>query len=431
MSRALTLRPVRRFAELFLLGGPAALVVAGLATLSAVRTGAVARDGLVPGFILVGLLFGLHVFLTLQGSRADQVLLPVAGGLTALGMVIIARLDAAAVWRQTAWAGLGTATALAAVIVLRNPSWLKRYKYTWAVLGLLVLAVTILFGRDPHGGGAALWIRVGPVQFQPAELLKVLLVIYLAGYLDDKRELLSAAVYRLGPLRLPPLPYLGPLVVMWGLTLLLLAVQKDLGLALLLFGLFLSMLYVASSRFIYVAGGLFLFFVGAYGVYRTFSYVQTRVNGWLDPWYDPLAGSYQIVQSLLALANGGILGTGLGRGRPDLIPAAMTDFPFAAVGEELGLAGAVALLALYLILVYRGYRIALVAFDPFQQLLATGLTTVLALQTFIIVGGTIKLIPVTGITLPFVSYGGSSLLTNYAIVGILLAISDRSARQRL
>ncbi len=431
MSRVLTLRPAGRFAESFLLGGPAALVVAGLATLSVVRTGAVAPQDLVPGFALAGLLLCLHLFLTLRGSRADQVLLPVAGGLTALGMVVIARLDADSLWRQTVWAGLGVAGALAAIVLLREPSWLKRYKYTWAVLGLLVLAVTMVFGRDPHGGGAALWLRVGPIQFQPAEVLKVLLVIYLAGYLDDKRELLSAAVYRLGPLRLPPLPYLGPLVVMWGLTLMLLAVQKDLGLALLLFGLFLSMLYVASSRLVYVGSGLGLFFAGAYGVYRLFSYVQTRINGWLDPWYDPLGGSFQIVQSLLALANGGILGSGLGRGQPDLIPAAITDFPFAAIAEELGLAGAVGLLALYLILVYRGYRIALAAFDPFQQLLATGLTTVVALQTFIIVGGTIKLIPLTGITLPFVSYGGSSLLTNFAIVGILLAISDRSARQRL
>jgi cell division protein FtsW (lipid II flippase) len=315
--------------------------------------------------------------------------------------------------------------------VLREPSWIKRYKYTWAVLALLILLLTLVFGRDPHGGGAALWIVVGPVQFQPSEVLKVLLVVFLAGYLDDKRELISRATFKLGPLRLPPLPYLGPLFLMWGLTLLLLAVQKDLGLALLLFGLFLAMLYVASSRLIYVVGGLSLFLAGAYVMYLSFAYVQVRVRGWLDPWFDPSGASYQMVQSLLAFGNGGLLGTGLGRGQPDLVPAAVTDFPFAAIGEELGLAGALGVLALYLVFLYRGYRIAIDAFDPFQQLLAAGLTTVIALQTFIIVGGNIKLIPLTGITLPFISYGGSSLLTNFAIVGILLAISDRAERQRL
>lgn len=423
------MRPAGRFWEGFLLLGPAAIVLVGLATLGAVRAGAVSEAALQPGFALIGLLLVLHLWLTVSGSQADQILLPVAAGLTAVGLTCVARLDPEALWRQTVWAGLGIAVAVALVAILREPSWLKRYKYTWAVLAVAILLFTLAFGRDPHGGGASLWLRIGPVQFQPAEVLKVLLVIFLAGYLDDKRELLASASLRVGPFRLPPLPYLGPLIVMWGLTLLLLAVQKDLGLALLLFGLFLAMLYVASARSIYVWGGLGLFLAGAYLIYRVFGYVQTRVHGWLDPWYDPTGGSYQIVQSLLAFANGGVIGTGLGRGQPLLVPAAVTDFPFAAIGEELGLAGAVAVLMLYLVFIFRGFRIALQAFDPFQQLLATGLTTVVALQTFIIVGGNVKLIPLTGITLPFISYGGSSLLTNFAIVGILLAISDRASRQ--
>ncbi|MCL5108340.1 MAG: FtsW/RodA/SpoVE family cell cycle protein [Chloroflexi bacterium] len=428
MSRILTARPTGRFSELYLLMWAGPLAAAGLATLSSVRSGQVQQAALQPAIVLLVVLLGLHFWLSFIGSRADQLLLPVAGGLAALGLVIVGRLDPDSLWKQTAWVGLGVGAAVVLVSALSEPSWLKRYKYTWAVLGVVIAGLTLVLGRDPHGGGASLWVRLGPAMFQPGEILKVLLAVFLAGYLDDKRELLSAASLRVGPLKLPPLPYLAPLAIMWGLTLLLLAVEKDLGLALLLFGLFLAMLYVASSRLVYVWSGLAAFGVGAYVIYRFFYYVQTRVHGWLDPWYDPTGGSYQIVQALLAIGSGRVLGTGLGQGMPTLIPAAVTDFPFAAIAEELGLAGCLAVVALYLILIYRGYRIALAAFDPFQQLLATGLTTVLALQVFVIVGGNIKLIPLTGITLPFISYGGSSLLTNFAIVGILLAISDRSAR---
>lgn len=430
MSKALFRRPVLRWTEFILILWPAVLAAAGLATLELVAGGEVSQATLYPSFVLSGLVIAIHVWLTMLGSRADQFLVPVAAMLSAIGIVIVARLDFDTVPRQVLWMGIGTGLAIATTLILREPSWLKRYKYTWAVLSLAILVATLLFGRDPHGGGARLWLMVGPIQFQPSEILKVLLVIFLAGYLDDKRELLSAAAFRVGPFRLPPLPYLGPLLVMWGLSLLLLVVLRDLGLTLLLLGLFLAMLYVASSRLVYVWGGLGLFFAGAYVAYHLFGYVQNRVTSWLDPWQDPLGGSYQIVQALLAFANGGVLGTGLGYGQPELIPAAVTDFPFAAIGEELGLAGAAAVLALYLVFIFRGYRIALAAFDPFQQLLAAGLTTVLALQVFVIVGGNIKLIPLTGITLPFISLGGSSLLTNFIIVGILLAISDRAERHR-
>jgi cell division protein FtsW (lipid II flippase) len=439
MSRSLGLRPSLRTTELGLIIWPAVLAAVGLVTVAAVRSGATAavpvldtyRDTLVPAFILAGLLFAVHLWLSMLGSRADQFLLPVAAALSAIGLVIVSRLEPEAVARQSVWLGLGMGLTILTLALLREPSWLKRYKYTWAILGVGILLATLVLGRDPHGGGARLWISFGPVQFQPSEILKVLLAIFLAGYLDDKRELLSAAAYRLGPFRLPPLPYLGPLFLMWGISLLLLLVLKDLGLALLLFGLFLSMLYVASSRPIYVWGGLLLFVAGAFLAYNLFGYVQVRVTGWLDPWSDPTNTTYQMVQSLLAFASGGVLGTGLGYGQPTLIPASMTDFPFAAIGEELGLAGSLAVLALYFVLIYRGYLIALRAFDPFQQLLATGLTTIVALQVFVIVGGNIKLIPLTGITLPFISYGGSSLVTNLIIVGILLAISDRTERQRV
>lgn len=422
------LKPTGRWSELLLLFWPAAIATVGLAGLAHARGDGISPGTLYPAAVLAAGFLVWHLALCLFGSRADQAVLPIAGGLAAMGLITVARLDPDSLSRQTVWVLLGVLVGLAAIVPLRDLTWLKRYKYTWATAGIAILLATFVLGQDPHGGGARLWISFGPVQFQPSELLKVLLAVFLAAYLDDKRELLSAGALRLGAFSLPPLPHLGPLLTMWGLSMLLLVVLKDLGLSLLLFGLFLAMLYVATSRQLYVWGGLALFAVAVFGAYQLFYHVRTRVTVWLDPWVDPLGSSFQIVQSLLALASGGVLGTGLGRGQPDLIPAAATDFPFAAIGEEWGLAGALAVLALYLILVYRGYAIALRAFDPFQQLLATGLTTVLALQVFVIVGGNIKLIPLTGITLPFVSYGGSSLLTNFAAVAMLLAISHRGAK---
>jgi cell division protein FtsW (lipid II flippase) len=264
------------------------------------------------------------------------------------------------------------------------------------------------------------------VYFQPSELLKVLFVIFLAAYLADQRELLIYATWRLGPLRLPPLPYLLPLVVMWLLVLGLVVVQRDLGAALLFFGIFLALLYAATARLDYVLAGLLAFAVGATVCYQLFGHVQDRVAIWLDPWAYAQGRGYQIVQALIALGAGGVFGAGLGYGYPEYIPAVHTDFVLAAIGEELGLLGSLAVVGLYLLLVYRGFRIALRAPEPYWQLLAVGLTTVLGLQALVILGGTIRLIPLTGITLPFVSYGGSSLLVNYLAIGLLLRISGES-----
>jgi cell division protein FtsW (lipid II flippase) len=263
----------------------------------------------------------------------------------------------------------------------------------------------------------------------------VLLVIFLAGYLDDKRELL-ASPYKVGPFRLPPLPYLMPLLLLWALALILFVVQRDLGSALLFFGIFLAMLYVASGKPFYVVSGLALFFAAAYllNVFLSsqFSHIQRRVDIWLNPWPVGQDEGFQIVQSLFALASGGVLGSGIGFGSPGIIPAVHTDMVIAAIGEELGLAGTLGVIALFMLLVYRGYHIALLARSGYEQLLAVGLTTILGLQTIIIIGGAIKLIPLTGITLPFISYGGSSLITNFVIVGLLLRISaPRSGTQRL
>ncbi len=281
---------------------------------------------------------------------------------------------------------------------------------------------------DLNGSGMRLWIGAGGVYFQPSELYKVILVVFLAAYLAEKRELIVLAGWRVGPLRLPPVPYLTPMVAVWLLSLGLVVVQRDLGAALLFFGIFLALLYVATERVSYVLAGLAAFGVGAVVAYRLFEHVRDRVSIWVDPWAQAQERGYQLVQALMALGAGGVFGTGLGYGLPDYIPAVHTDFVIAAIGEELGLLGSLAVVALYLLLVYRGFRIALRAPDTYLQLLAVGLSTVLGLQALVILGGTTRLIPLTGVTLPFVSYGGSSLLVNFAIIGLLLRISAERPR---
>jgi cell division protein FtsW (lipid II flippase) len=312
--------------------------------------------------------------------------------------------------------------------VLPNVDWLARYKYTWAAAGSLLVLTTFVLGVDLNESGMRLWIGAGGVYFQPSELYKVILVIFLAAYLAERRELIALAGWRVGPLRLPPLPYLLPLLVVWLLSLGLVVVQRDLGAALLFFGVFLALLYVATARLDYAAAGLGAFAVGGVIAYQLFGHVRDRVAVWLDPFAEAQGRGYQIVQALYALAAGGVLGTGLGYGYPEYIPAVHTDFAIAAIGEELGLLGSLGVVALYLLLVYRGFRIALRAPDAYLQLLAVGLTTVLGLQALVILGGTTRLIPLTGVTLPFISYGGSSLLVNYAIVGLLLRISAERPR---
>jgi cell division protein FtsW (lipid II flippase) len=302
---------------------------------------------------------------------------------------------------------------------------LKRYKYTFAALGIGLVLITMVFGIDPNGSGARLWLGFGELLFQPSEILKILLVFFVASYLDDKRELLSVHLTRIGSFELPPIPYLMPLLLMWGLSVLLLIGQKDLGPTFLLFGVFLGMLYAASSRSIYVWAGLILLVIAAYGSYHVFSHAHNRIDVWLDPWSDPQNRGYQVIQGLVALASGGVFGVGLGFGYPLLIPAVHTDFPFAAIGEEMGLLGTMGVVLLYLVLTYRGMKTAVEASDSFDQLVALGLTITVGLQAIIIIAGNLKLIPLTGITLPFVSYGGSSLASNFIILGLLLRISER------
>lgn len=384
--------------------------------------------------------------------RADQVLLPLVAVLSGLGLLLTARLqpsldalygseyygDIAA--KQSAFVLAGVMLLLFMALApldrifirLQRMSfmdWLKNHRWIWIILGLALVAITLVAGEGPAGQDQKLWLNLGPFNLQPSELLKVILVIFLASYLDEHREVMNEVPFRIGRLRLPPLPYLLPMVGMWGLTMGIIIIQRDLGAALLLFGLFLAMLYVATGRGWYVVAGLAAFAGGAYMLNRAIARVSERVQLWLDPWNS--VSGYQPVQSEYAISAGGIFGTGLGQGLPGYVPAAHTDYAFTSLTEELGLAGAIGVLIIYILLMYRGYRIGLSTnsrFRGFEQLLAIGLTSILALQTFIIVGGNLRVIPLTGVTLPFVSYGGSSVLVNFLIIGLLLRISASIAR---
>jgi cell division protein FtsW (lipid II flippase) len=300
---------------------------------------------------------------------------------------------------------------------------LRRYKYTALVLSLGLLAATFVFGTSVNG--ARIWISAGPIQIQPSEIVKVTLVIFMAGYLDENKDLLGS-VWRVGFLRLPPIPYLLPMILMWLASVLVLVVQNDLGTALLFFGIFLVMIYMATARPLYVVIGLASFALASSGAYVAFDRIGDRVQNWLDPWKDPIFVGYQPIQSDYSLTAGGVIGTGLAQGQPWRIPEVHTDFVFSAIGEELGLLGSVAVLALFMVLVMRAFGIAVSSRSGFSRLLAGGLAATLALQTVIILGGVLRVIPLTGITLPFISYGGSSLLTNFLIIGLLLAISDQN-----
>ncbi|MGE3910611.1 MAG: FtsW/RodA/SpoVE family cell cycle protein [Chloroflexota bacterium] len=417
-----------RWLELALLAFPVLLLATGLTTIALAGGNEPTQvdRGLV-GAMAVALLVA-HLWLTVRYPRADQVLLPTAAMVAALSIIMVARLQPDLAVRQATWVGIGTVAMLGTLMMLPRVGWLRQYRYTWAALGLLLVLSTFLFGVDPNGSGARLWLGFGGVYFQPSEILKVLLVVFLAAYLDDYRELLTLSRLRLGPLSLPPLPYLTPLLLMLAIALGSVVLQRDLGAALLLYGVFLSMLFVASGRLSYVLGGALTFVAGASILYQLFSVVKVRVDTWLDPWATATTTGYQLVQGLTALAAGGLLGTGLTYGYPGYVPAVHTDFMIAAIGEEMGLAGTLGVIGLYVVLVHRGLRIAMLSRDSFAGLLAAGLTSVLAIQALVILGGTLKLIPLTGVTLPLLSYGGSSVLANFVLLGLLLAVSGEPQR---
>ena len=434
-------RPRPRRRELALLGAVVAALAVGSLSLGLLRTGRLEpADPAGLGLYAAGLLLA-HLVLVVSGRRLDEILLPAAAFLGGIGLLLMERLPQDLVvqeigpWTlglgdlQLLWLGIALAVATTVAVVLRTDRWLRLYKYTWAAAGLVLLALTFVFGSEVNG--SRLTLSLGPISGQPSELLKVILVVFFAAYLAENRVLLADARVRLlGPVTVPPLQYLAPIGAMLALALGIVVVQRDLGAALLFYAVFLALLFLATGRLTDVVLGLLLFAAGFALLALLFPHVQQRIAIWLDPWADPLGDGYQLIQALHAFARGGLLGTGLGAGLPEIdgrppIPAIHTDFPLAAIGEELGMTGVVAVLAAYLVIVERGLRIAAASRDDFRALLAAGLALVVGVQAAIIAAGNLKLIPLTGITLPFVSYGGSSLLANALVVGILLALSDR------
>jgi cell division protein FtsW (lipid II flippase) len=434
------IRPRPRWLELRLLALVAFAVVAGSLSLALTVDG---RFGLYDAGATVLFLVALavaHLAQVLAGRRTDQILLPAVAMLGGISLLLMQRLPQDLV-RQTnlgvplglaevqlVWLLSGLAIATTLGIVVRSDLWLRRYKYTWAAVGVGLLLLTFLFGTELNG--QRLTLQIGPIAGQPSELLKVILVVFLAGYLSENRTLLVQQDSWIGPMRLPPLPYLAPMVAMWAIALGIVVVQRDLGAALLFFGVFLAMLYVATGRISLVIIGLILFVLGSALMAVLFQHVRTRVDIWIDPFADPLGAGYQVVQALHAFARGGLLGVGLGAGLPEIggaipIPEVHTDFPLAALGEELGIVGVIAILGLYLVVIERGLRIGAAAADDFRSLLAIGLSLVIGVQAFIIAAGNLKVLPLTGVTLPFISYGGSSILVNSLVVGLLLALSDK------
>lgn len=359
--------------------------------------------------------------------EADPLLLPLAGVLNVLGLAAIYRLSPEDLGPlQVTWTLVGLACFIATLVAVRDYNLLARFKYILGFVGVGLLLLPLAPFFRPING-ARLWVQIGALNFQPGELAKICLVVFFAAYLAERKELLSFASRRVAGVHVPDLKHFGPLLVMWGLSLAVMFFERDLGSSLLFFSIFLLMLYMATARFVYMVVGGALFAIGAYFGYQMFSHVQTRVTSWLNVFDPKLINdeSYQLAQSLFALATGGLFGTGLGLGRPDLIPAAHTDFIFSVIGEELGLLGTAGILVCFMLMVARGMRIALSARDDFPQLLAAGLTSIFAVQTVIILAGVTRLMPLTGITLPFMSYGGSSLLSNFVLIGVLVRVSHQ------
>jgi cell division protein FtsW (lipid II flippase) len=424
----------RRYSELSL-GLLVAFIAVGGYILVALADGPKLPPGVVALLVWIGGLYLVaHVAVRRFAPNADGTLLPIAALLNAVGFVMITRLDQAhdppshLAGVQSVWVAVGIAVFVLTLFFVRDVRIFERYRYTILLVGLIALLLPLAPSIGQTINGARLWVAIGSLTFEPSEIAKVLLVAFFAAYLVDKRELLTQGSIRIWRFHVPSPRDLGPLLLAWAVALLVLAYEKDVGTSLLFFGVFAAMLYMATRRGAYVAGALILLVIGAWVAYKSFGHVRLRVDTWLDPWPTRQSDGYQIVQAQYALGSGGLAGTGLGLGSPWLIPNASTDFVFAAVGEELGLIGTLGVLSAFMLLVGSAYRIAVDAVQPFSKLFAAGVATILGFQTFLIVGGVTRVIPLTGITLPFVSYGGSSLVANFALLALLLRISDDTAR---
>ena len=430
----------RRGAELFLLLLALAVGIGAYAAVGIGVQGEVPPDIIGYGAGLAALAIAAHVTVRFVAPYADPVLLPVVTALNGLGLAVIHRLDLAyegsslkphgLPQKQLTWMTLGVILFVVTLLLLRDHRVLTRFTYTSGLGAIALLLLPLAPGIGETINGSRIWISVGPFSFQPGELAKVLLVVAFAGYLVLHRDALALAGRRVAGIDLPRGRDLGPILVMWLISLGILVFQRDLGSSLLFFGLFLVMLYVATERSGWLVVGGVLFLGGAAVAYELFGHVQNRVNIWLDPmkYFDQSPGSGQIVESLFGMAWGGLIGRGFGGGSPERVPFAESDFIIGAIGEELGLTGVIAVILCYGLIVERALRAALICRDGFGKLMATGLAAVFALQVFVVVGGVTRLIPLTGLTTPFLSYGGSSLIANWVIAALLLRISDQARR---
>lgn len=430
-----------RVRELMLLILAGLIGSVGVVSVAAARRGRLDLVPLIGVAVLFAIFLAMHILVRWRIRHADPLLLPLVGVLTAMGLVALYRLDPTLAQVQARWVAVGAVVFSAVVLFLPDHRILERYRYIIGSLGLLLLVATMIFGQNlsKSGAGARLWIPIGGGQtVQLGEVSKVLIVIFLAGYLRDHREVLAVPTQRHLGVQLPAGRHLAPMLAFCLIALALAGVLNDFGTALLFFGIFLAMLYLASGRIAYVAAGLGAFLVGCVGVWLTVPKIQIRVDTWLHPFSDPRGTGYQMVQSLYALAEGGLFGPGLGKGSlvsdsGTIIPAQKTDFIFSAPADELGFIGGVAIILVVLLLIARGLSIASRANDGFSKLLAAGLTTAIGLQALVILGGIVRLFPLTGVTFPFMSYGGSSVVSNFVLVALLLVISHRSrtpVRQR-
>jgi cell division protein FtsW (lipid II flippase) len=423
--------------ELLALIPASLLLTAGFAAVFIQRNDVLSNVSLTYGALFLGLCLAAHIVLRFTLPYADPYLFPLFAVLACFGLVMIYRIDEDLAREQAQWFVIGLGLFAATIILLRDYRVLERYRYTVAAVGIALLLLPRLPGIGSQVNGAYLGVKLGPLTFQPAEFAKIAIIVFLASYLRDTRQLLVIGARRVAGITIPPLKHFGPLLVVWGAAMAMLFIIQDLGSSLMFFGGFLAVVYVATNRLSFVAVGLALFAAGSWVLYHVRPTITHRVDAWLHPFgvlYDQTPGSYQIAQSVFAQADGGLFGQGFGQallnvGGAPLLPAAQTDLIYSVIVNELGLVGACAVLCTYLLAVERGFKIATLARDSFSKLLATGLTAVFALQVFVIVGGVTRVIPLTGVTLPFISYGGSSILANFVLLALLLLVSDRARRE--
>jgi cell division protein FtsW (lipid II flippase) len=423
--------------ELLALVPVALLLTAGLAAVFAQDNAQLGNLSLIYGAYFLAVCLATHVFLRIRLPNADPYLFPLMATLTAFGFVMIYRIDETLARDQANWFVLGLVLFALTIYFLRDYEVLERYRYTIAIAGLLLLLAPRLPGIGQQVNGAYLGVKIGPLAFQPAEFTKLAIVVFLASYLREHREVLIVGARRVLGVTLPPLKHFGPMLVVWGTSMFMLVFIRDLGSSLMFFAAFLALLYVATGRFSFVVIGMAMFLLGAWFFAATVPHVHDRVEVWLHPYNDPEGNGYQILQSIFAQADGGLFGKGFGEALitvpgshgTALLPAAQTDTIYSLIVNELGLFGACGVILVYLLVAARGFKVALLASDGFSKLLAVGLTSVFAIQAFVIIGGVTRAIPLTGVTLPFISYGGSSIVANFVLLALLLLVSDRARRE--